>query len=137
MKLDLAPLVNAIARLEEGLEAYARDETQTLIRDGLVQRVVAPEHSHALSASSTRACQGWEQPFLSPVRECSQLSVDAKCEESVAKLGRRVHPFYNLHPSLQTGFVHVLSYRPTARSFAQPTRINYGTQTPGESKGAS
>ncbi|MDP1832835.1 MAG: nucleotidyltransferase substrate binding protein [Geothrix sp.] len=38
MTLDLTPLVNAIARLEEGLEAYGRDTSQTLIRDGLVQR---------------------------------------------------------------------------------------------------
>ena len=38
MKLELAPLVNAIARLEEGIYGYERDKTQTLIRDGLVQR---------------------------------------------------------------------------------------------------
>lgn len=38
MTLDLKPLLNAIARLEEGWAAYQRDTTQTLIRDGLIQR---------------------------------------------------------------------------------------------------
>ena len=38
MKLDLTSLINAITRLEEGLDAYGRDTSQTLIRDGLVQR---------------------------------------------------------------------------------------------------
>jgi len=36
--LDITPLRNAIARLEEGWEVYQRDTTQTLIRDGLIQR---------------------------------------------------------------------------------------------------
>ena len=38
MSLDLTSLSNAIARLNEGLEIYRRDPSQTLIRDGLVQR---------------------------------------------------------------------------------------------------
>jgi len=38
MKLNLTPLTNAIARLQEGWEEYARDPSHTLIRDGLVQR---------------------------------------------------------------------------------------------------
>ncbi len=38
MTLDIKPLLNAIARLEEGWETYQRDTTQTLIRDGLIQR---------------------------------------------------------------------------------------------------
>lgn len=38
MSLDLSPLRNAIARLEEGLERYRRDTADTQIRDGLVQR---------------------------------------------------------------------------------------------------
>ncbi len=38
MKLELTPLVNAVTRLEEGIDGYERDKTQTLIRDGLVQR---------------------------------------------------------------------------------------------------
>ena len=38
MTLDITSLVNAIARLEEGIAIYARDSTQTLIRDGLIQR---------------------------------------------------------------------------------------------------
>ena len=38
MGLDLTPLDNAIARLTEALTAYARDPSQTLIRDGLVHR---------------------------------------------------------------------------------------------------
>lgn len=38
MSLDLTPLRNAIARLEEGLERYRRDVADTQIRDGLIQR---------------------------------------------------------------------------------------------------
>lgn len=38
MSLDLTPLQNAIARLEEGLNRYRRDVADTQIRDGLIQR---------------------------------------------------------------------------------------------------
>ena len=38
MKLDFTSLMNAISRLQEGLDVYGRDTSQTLIRDGLVQR---------------------------------------------------------------------------------------------------
>ena len=38
MQLDFSPLSKAIARLEEGWSAYERDTSQTLIRDGLIQR---------------------------------------------------------------------------------------------------
>lgn len=38
MELDISPLERAIARLEEGVAVYAGDTSQSLIRDGLVQR---------------------------------------------------------------------------------------------------
>ncbi len=38
MILDINPLINAINQLEEGWSIYQRDKTQTLIRDGLIQR---------------------------------------------------------------------------------------------------
>lgn len=38
MPLNITPLVNAVARLGEGWDVYARDPAQTLIRDGLIQR---------------------------------------------------------------------------------------------------
>lgn len=38
MTIDITPLTRAIARLEEGWVTYQRDTTQTLIRDGLIQR---------------------------------------------------------------------------------------------------
>jgi nucleotidyltransferase substrate binding protein (TIGR01987 family) len=38
MPLDLTPLVNAIARLDEGLKRYQRDTSDLQIRDGLIQR---------------------------------------------------------------------------------------------------
>ena len=38
MTLDISPLINALNRLEEGWSTYQRDKTQTLIRDGLIQR---------------------------------------------------------------------------------------------------
>lgn len=37
-QLDIRNFVNAIARLEEGVDKYQADPTQTLIRDGLIQR---------------------------------------------------------------------------------------------------
>lgn len=38
MTLDITPLVNSIKRLEEGLERYQSDVSDTQIRDGLIQR---------------------------------------------------------------------------------------------------
>jgi nucleotidyltransferase substrate binding protein (TIGR01987 family) len=38
MALEIAPLANAIARLQEGLETLARDPDNTLLRDGVIQR---------------------------------------------------------------------------------------------------
>lgn len=38
MAIDLSPLEKAVARLEEGLERYARDTSDAQIRDGLIQR---------------------------------------------------------------------------------------------------
>jgi nucleotidyltransferase substrate binding protein (TIGR01987 family) len=46
MPLDLTPLVNALARFEEGLDALAQDPNNTLIRDGVIQRF---EFSYELS----------------------------------------------------------------------------------------
>lgn len=36
--MDLTPLENAITRLREGLAIYASDPSQTIVRDGVVQR---------------------------------------------------------------------------------------------------
>lgn len=38
MALDLPPLNNAVARLKEGLVAFSYDPTNTLLRDGVIQR---------------------------------------------------------------------------------------------------
>ena len=38
MPLDFSPLVNAVARLDEGLARYALDTSDAQIRDGLIQR---------------------------------------------------------------------------------------------------
>jgi len=38
MALDLSPLVKAVARLEEGLARFRLDESDSQIRDGLIQR---------------------------------------------------------------------------------------------------
>lgn len=38
MPLDFTPLANAVARLDEGLARFRADETDTQIRDGLIQR---------------------------------------------------------------------------------------------------
>lgn len=37
-KLDITPLINAVARLNEGLARYRQDITDLQIRDGLIQR---------------------------------------------------------------------------------------------------
>jgi len=38
MALDITPLINALARLEEGYARYLRDTSDQQIRDGLIQR---------------------------------------------------------------------------------------------------
>lgn len=38
MTLDLSPLVNAVIRLEEGLDRYQKNSEDDQIRDGLIQR---------------------------------------------------------------------------------------------------
>lgn len=38
MKLDIMPLINAVARLQEGLIRYQQDTADDQIRDGLIQR---------------------------------------------------------------------------------------------------
>ena len=38
MSLDISPLINALARLSEGLQRYQQDISDIQIRDGLVQR---------------------------------------------------------------------------------------------------
>lgn len=38
MTLDFSPLIKAVARLDEGLARYRRDESDAQIRDGLIQR---------------------------------------------------------------------------------------------------
>lgn len=38
MALEIPPLVNAIARLKEGLAAFAHDPENTLLRDGVIKR---------------------------------------------------------------------------------------------------
>lgn len=37
-QLDITPLINAVARLNEGLARYRQDITDLQIRDGLIQR---------------------------------------------------------------------------------------------------
>lgn len=38
MALDLTSFDNALARLHEGMDIYAKDTSNTMIRDGLIQR---------------------------------------------------------------------------------------------------
>jgi nucleotidyltransferase substrate binding protein (TIGR01987 family) len=38
MALDISPLVNAVARLQEGLERHRREPADDQLRDGLIQR---------------------------------------------------------------------------------------------------
>ncbi|MGI9026529.1 MAG: nucleotidyltransferase substrate binding protein [Burkholderiaceae bacterium] len=78
MNLDLAPLANAISRLEEGLNTYARDPTQTLIRDGVIQRFeFTYEISHKmlkryLRTSSPTPTQYDDMPFQDLIRSANE-----------------------------------------------------------------
>lgn len=78
MKLDLAPLANAISRLDEGLNTYARDPTQTLIRDGVIQRFeFTYEISHKmlkryLRDSSPTPTQYDDMPFQDLIRSANE-----------------------------------------------------------------
>ena len=51
--LDISPLVNAVARLREGLERHRREPQDEQLRDGLIQRFeFTYELSHRMPATS-------------------------------------------------------------------------------------
>lgn len=74
MRLDLTAFGNAIARLQEAMAVYARDPSQTLIRDGLIQRFeFTYELSHrmlrrALAAAAPSPGQYDGMPFADLIR---------------------------------------------------------------------
>ncbi len=78
MPLDVSPLVRAIARLEEALQVYQSDTTQTLIRDGLIQRFeFTYEISHKilkryLEATSASPEQFDRLPFADLIRVANE-----------------------------------------------------------------
>lgn len=73
-QLDIGNFVNAIARLEEGIAEYHADTTQTLIRDGLIQRFeFTYELSHKtlkryLELASPTPAQYDDMPFQDLIR---------------------------------------------------------------------
>lgn len=81
MKLEITPLQNAIARLEEGWAAYQRDPTQTLIRDGLIQRFeFTYEISHKmlrryLESASPTPGQYDDMPFPDLIRSGNEAGL--------------------------------------------------------------
>lgn len=70
--LDISPLTNAIARFDEGVASYLSDTTNTLIRDGLIQRFeFTYELSHKMlkrylesTSASPAEYDGAEFPFI-------------------------------------------------------------------------
>jgi hypothetical protein len=74
MTLDLSPLSRAVSRFEEAVEVYQRDPSQTLIRDGLIQRFeFTYEISHKileryLEATSASPQQFDRMPFADLIR---------------------------------------------------------------------
>jgi nucleotidyltransferase substrate binding protein (TIGR01987 family) len=73
-QLDISNFVNAIARLEEGIAQYQADTSQTLIRDGLIQRFeFTYELSHKtlkryLESASPTPAQYDDMPFQDLIR---------------------------------------------------------------------
>jgi nucleotidyltransferase substrate binding protein (TIGR01987 family) len=78
MSLDTNFLRDAISRLEEGLDVYRSDPSQTLIRDGLVQRFeFTYEISHRILKRYLRSVSATPEeydsmPFADLVRSGSQ-----------------------------------------------------------------
>lgn len=81
LALDLRPLVNAIARLDEGLARYLKDIGDTQIRDGLIQRFeFTYELSHKmlkryLEMSSASSAQFDGMPFADLIRTGNEQSL--------------------------------------------------------------
>ncbi|NRQ41676.1 nucleotidyltransferase substrate binding protein [Rheinheimera sp. YQF-2] len=78
MSLDISPLMNAIARLSEGLQRYRQDISDIQIRDGLVQRFeFTYEISHKmlkryLEQSSASPDQFDVMPFADLIRTANE-----------------------------------------------------------------
>jgi nucleotidyltransferase substrate binding protein (TIGR01987 family) len=81
MPLDIAPLENAIARLEEILLRYREDETDTAIRDSLIKRFeFTYEMSHkmlkrALQAASPSPEQYNQMTFPDIIRSGNEYGL--------------------------------------------------------------
>ncbi|MCW5238315.1 nucleotidyltransferase substrate binding protein [Verminephrobacter eiseniae] len=58
-KLNITPLQNSIFRLEEALEIYQNDPSDTLIRDGLIQRF---ESTYEVSHKMLKRYLEWASP---------------------------------------------------------------------------
>lgn len=78
MSLDISPLLNAIARLQEGLQRYQQDISDIQIRDGLVKRFeFTYEISHKmlkryLEQSSASPDQFDAMPFADLIRTANE-----------------------------------------------------------------
>lgn len=78
MSLDISPLLNAIARLQEGWQRYQLDISDIQIRDGLVQRFeFTYEISHKmlkryLEHSSASPEQFDQMPFADLIRSANE-----------------------------------------------------------------
>lgn len=78
MLLDISPLLNAIARLQEGWQRYQQDISDIQIRDGLVQRFeFTYEISHKmlkryLEQSSASPDQFDAMPFADLIRTANE-----------------------------------------------------------------
>ncbi|KKO44326.1 nucleotidyltransferase [Arsukibacterium ikkense] len=78
MSLDICPLLNAIARLQEGWQRYQQDISDIQIRDGLVQRFeFTYEISHKmlkryLEHSSASLEQFDQMPFADLIRSANE-----------------------------------------------------------------
>ena len=78
MSLDISPLINALARLNEGLQRYQQDISDIQIRDGLVQRFeFTYEISHKmlkryLEQSAASPEQFDQMPFADLIRTANE-----------------------------------------------------------------
>lgn len=102
MTLDLAPLDNAIARQREGLERYAQDTSDALIRDGLIQRFeLTYEIAHRtlkryLESVSASPEEYDAMPFQDLIRSGNEQGATAGRLAALARVSRhaRTHGAY-------------------------------------------
>ena len=107
MSLDISPLLNAIARLQEGWQRYQQDISDIQIRDGLVQRFeFTYEISHKmlkryLEHSAASPEQFDQMPFADLIRSANEQGLLQGDWRSYRDMRNKVLESYNDDIALQ------------------------------------